>query len=127
MLSEGMSGIAEASLPKLLAPRTFAEKPAVVARLREIILRADPQGAAAAQLGMAARRDYSGDLSTIKVPTLILVGRQDAIRPVVDSEFMQRGIRDSRLEILEDAAHMTNMEQPSVFNQALFEFLGSIH
>ena len=127
MLAEGMSGIAQASLPKLLAPRTFAEKPEVVARLREIILRADPQGAAAAQRGMAARRDYSGDLSTIKVPTLIVVGRQDPIRPVVDSEFMQRRIRDSRLEILEDAAHMTNMEQPSVFNQALLEFLGSIH
>jgi pimeloyl-ACP methyl ester carboxylesterase len=127
MLAKGMSGIAEASLPKVLAPRTLAEKSEVVAQLSEMILRTDPQGAAAAQRGMAARRDYSGDLSTIKVPTLIVVGRQDPIRPVVDSEFMQRGIRDSRLEILEDAAHMTNMEQPIVFNQALLEFLGSIH
>ena len=127
MLAKGMSGIAEASLPKLLAPRTLAEKSEVVARLSEMILRADPQGAAAAQRGMAARRDYSGDLSTIKVPTLIVVGRQDPIRPVVDSEFMQRVIRDSRLEILEDAAHMTNIEQPSVFNQTLLEFLGLIH
>jgi len=56
-----------------------------------------------------------------------VVGRQDPIRPVVDSEFMQRGIRDSRLEILADAAHMTNIEQPSVFNQTLLEFLGLIH
>ena len=122
MIATGMSGIAYASLPKLLAPRTLAEKPEVVARLREMILRADQQGAAAAQRGMAARRDYSGDLSTISVPTLIVVGRQDPIRPVVDSDFMQRGIRDSRLEILEDAAHMTNMEQPEVFNELLLRF-----
>jgi len=122
MVAKGMGGIAEASLPRLLAPRTVAEKPEVVARLREMILRADPQGAAAAQRGMAGRRDYSDD--PIGVPTLIIVGRDDPIRPVADAEFMHARIPGSRLEIIEDAAHMTNMEQPSVFNQALLGFLG---
>jgi pimeloyl-ACP methyl ester carboxylesterase len=127
MLAKGMSAIAEASMPKLLARRTLAEKPEVVARLREMILRADPQGAAAAQRGMAARRDYSDDLAGIDVPTLIIVGRDDPIRPVADAEFMHDRIRESSLEIIEDAAHMTNMEQPSVFNQALMGFLGLTH
>ncbi len=126
MLAQGMNGIAEASLPKLLAPQTLAEKPKVVARLREMILRADPNGAAAAQRGMAARRDYSSDLPGIKVPALVIVGRQDPIRPVADAEFMHRGIRDSLLVIVEDAAHMTNIEQPEVFNQALLAFIESL-
>jgi pimeloyl-ACP methyl ester carboxylesterase len=52
MLSSGMSGIAEASLSKLLSPRTIGEKPAVVDRVREMILSADPNSAAAAQRGM---------------------------------------------------------------------------
>lgn len=125
MLTAGMSGIAEASVPKLLAPRTMAEKPEVVARLREMILRANPEGAAAAQLGMAARRDYSADLPGIKVPALVIVGRQDPIRPVADAAFMQRGLSHARLLIVEDAAHMTNLEQPEVFNRGLEEFLGS--
>ena len=125
MLTAGMSGIAEASVPKLLAPRTMAEKPEVVARLREMILRANPEGAAAAQLGMAARRDYSADLPGIKAPALVIVGRQDPIRPVADAEFMQRGLSHARLLIVEDAAHMTNLEQPEVFNRGLEEFLGS--
>jgi pimeloyl-ACP methyl ester carboxylesterase len=125
MLAIGMNGIAEASVPKLLAQRTLAEKPEVVAQLREMIWRANPKGAAAAQRGMAARRDYSGDLPGIKVPALVIVGRQDPIRPVSDAEFMQRGLSNARLEIIEDAAHMTNMEQPDVFNRALQEFLGS--
>jgi len=124
MLNQGMNGIAEASLPKLLAPKTHAEKPEVVARLREMILRANPQGAAAAQRGMAARRDYSEDLPNINVPTLVIVGRDDPIRPVADAEFMHRGIRGSRMETIEDAAHMTNLEQPERFNQALKDFLG---
>jgi pimeloyl-ACP methyl ester carboxylesterase len=127
MLTNGMGGIAEASLPKLLAPRTRAEKPDVVARLREMIGRANPFGAAAAQRGMAARRDYSEDLANIQAPTLVIVGRDDPIRPVHDAEFMHKGIRNSRLEIIEDAAHITNMEQPEVFNRALMEFLGLIH
>jgi pimeloyl-ACP methyl ester carboxylesterase len=122
MLTHGMEEIAAASPPQLLAPRTLAEKPSVVAQVREMILRADPKGAAAAQHGMAARRDYSRDLPDTKVPVLIIVGRQDPIRPVADAEFMHRGLSNSRLEIIEDAAHMTNMEQPEVFNRVLLAF-----
>jgi pimeloyl-ACP methyl ester carboxylesterase len=125
MLAQGMNGIAEASVPKLLAPLTLAAKPEVVYQVREMILRANPEGAAAAQRGMAARRDYSADLPDIKVPALVIVGRQDPIRPVADAEFMQRSLNLSRLLIIEDAAHMTNLEQPEVFNRALQEFLGS--
>lgn len=126
MLAKGMGGVAEASLPKLLAPRTLAEKPEVVARLREMILGADPRGAVAAQRGMAARRDYSDDLAGLNVPTLVIVGRDDPIRPVADAEFMHDRIRESRLQIIEDAAHMTNMEQPEIFNRALLDFLSRL-
>ena len=123
MLRAGMVPISIATLPKLLAPRTLAEKPNVVKEVRRMITQTDSKGAAAAQRGMAARRDYSGDLPNISVPTLIIVGREDSIRPVADAEFMHQGIRNSRLEIIEDAAHMTNMEQPEVFNSALLTFL----
>jgi pimeloyl-ACP methyl ester carboxylesterase len=39
---------------------------------------------------------------------------------------MHRGIRNSRLEIIEDAGHMTNMEQPEVFNRGVLSFLRDI-
>jgi 3-oxoadipate enol-lactonase len=127
MLTEGMSFVADATLSKLLSPRTLAEKPLVVARVREMILRSDPKGAAAAQRGMARRRNYSEDLPSIDVPALVIVGRDDPIRPVADAEFMHEGIHNSRLEIIEDAAHMTNMERPEIFNRALTDFLTMIH
>jgi 3-oxoadipate enol-lactonase len=123
MLAEGMLGIAEPMLAKLLARPTLAEKSEVVARVREMILRTDPKGAAAAQRGMAARRDYSDDLSRIRAPTLIIAGRDDTIRTPDDAEFMHRGLRKSRLEIVEDAAHLTNMEQPGFFNRVLLNFI----
>lgn len=123
MLRAGMVPISIATLPKLLAPRTMAEKPNVVKEVRRMITQSNPKGAAAAQRGMAARRDYTGDLEKLDVPALIIVGREDPIRPVADAEFMHRGIRNSQLEIIGDAAHMTNLEQPEVFNQALLSFL----
>jgi pimeloyl-ACP methyl ester carboxylesterase len=36
---------------------------------------------------------------------------------------MHERIRNSRLEIIDDAAHLTNMEQPDVFNAAMLDFL----
>ena len=127
VLTEGLSPVANAMLPKLLARRTLAEKPDVVARVREMILRTDPQGAAAAQRGMSARRDHSNDLAAITAPTLIIAGREDTIRAPDDAQFLHRGIRNSRLEVIDDAAHLMNVEQPEVFNQALLDFLGLIH
>ena len=127
MLAEGMEPIADATLPKLLAARTLKEKPEVVDRVRAMILKTDPSGAAATQHGMAGRRDYSADLAEIDVPALIIVGREDPIRPVADAEFMQRGIRNAQMEIIDDAAHMTNMEQPEVFNKAVLTLLRLIH
>jgi 3-oxoadipate enol-lactonase len=123
MLAQGMNGIAEETLPKLLAKKTLAGKPEIVNRIREMIDSTSPRGAAAAQLGMAARRDYSEELAQIKVPTLIIVGREDSIRPVTDAEFMHCEIPNSRLKIIEDAAHVSNLEQPEVFNRALSGFL----
>lgn len=123
MLRAGMVPISIATVPKLLAPRTIAEKPQVVKRVRQMITRSDPKGAAAAQRGMAARRDYVTDLANINVPTLIIVGREDPIRPVADAELMHCGIVNSRLEIIDNAAHLTNMEQPEKFNDVLVSFV----
>jgi len=123
MLAQGMDGIATETLPKLLAKETLAGKPEVADRIRKMIDTANPRGAAAAQLGMAARRDYSEDLARIETSTLIIVGREDRIRPVTDAEFMHGKIPNSRLKIIEDAAHVSNLDQPEVFNRILLGFL----
>jgi 3-oxoadipate enol-lactonase len=122
-LREGMVGIADAMLPKLLSPKTVARNPAVVARVREMILKTNPEGAAAAQRGMAQRRDQTSFLSRVVTPALIIAGREDMITPLSESELMHREIGGSRLEVIEDAGHISNMEQPESFNRALTKFL----
>jgi len=126
VLESGFAPSVESILQSLLALQTLNEKPQVVTRVREMVAKTDPAGAAAAQRGMAARRDYRGDLAQISVPTLIIAGRDDGVRKPIDAETIHRGIQDSRLEIIPKAGHLMNMEQPAEFNQALLTFLKSL-
>lgn len=123
ILRDGMEAIADGFLQKALAPATLAGRADVVARVREMITGTNPQGAAAALRGMAARVDQTDFLPRILAPTLIIVGREDKLTPPQDAELMRREIRGSHLEIINDAAHISNVEQPAPFNRALADFL----
>ncbi|HEX5890538.1 MAG TPA: alpha/beta fold hydrolase [Pyrinomonadaceae bacterium] len=122
-LAEGMAGIADAMLPKLLTPDTVSKHPEVVKRVRDMMLKTKPEGAAGALLGMAERDDQTSLLSQISCPTLILVGQEDPITPVQDSEKMHREIEGSRLVVIENASHVSNLERTEQFNEELIRFL----
>ena len=122
-LAEGMNGIADAMLPKLLTPETVSKRPEIVKRVRDMMLKTKPEGAAGALRGMAERDDQTSLLSKITVPALILVGAEDAITPVADSEKMHEAIKGSRLVVLENAGHVSNIERTEKFNEALLDFL----
>lgn len=122
-LAEGMAGIADAMLPKLLTPETVSKRPEIVKRVRDMMLKTKPEGAAAALRGMAQREDQTNLLPKISVPALILVGAEDAITPVADSEKMHEAIAGSRLVVLENAGHVSNLERTERFNKALLDFL----
>jgi len=122
-LAEGMAGIADSMLPKLLTPETVSKRPELVKRVRDMMLKTKSEGAAGALLGMAERDDQTPLLSQISCPALILVGREDPITPVRDSEKMNREIAGSRLVVIENAAHVSNLERTEQFNNELVRFL----
>ena len=122
-LDEGMAGIADSMLPKLLTPETVSKHPEIVKRVRDMMLKTKPEGAAAALHGMAQRDDQTDLLPKIAVPSLILVGAEDAITPVADSEKMHQSIAGSRLVVLENAGHVSNLERTEPFNEALLAFM----
>lgn len=122
-LTEGMAGIADAMLPKLLTPETVSKRPEIVKRVRDMMLKTKSEGAAAALQGMAEREDQRQLLPQITVPTLILVGSEDPLTPVADSEKMHQAIGGSRLVVLDKASHVSNIEQAELFNKELERFL----
>ena len=68
--------------------------------------------------------DVTGRLGEIKVPTLILVGRNDEL-PVELSEDMHRRIPNSKIVVLENSSHFGMFEEQEKYLQALHEFLNS--
>jgi pimeloyl-ACP methyl ester carboxylesterase len=126
VLRDGMEPVADSMLPKLLSAATREREPDVVERVRAMMLGTRPEGAAAALRAMAARRDQTEMLTSIDVPTLIVVGGDDSITPPSDAEAMGAKIKGSRLVRIEGAGHMSNVERPEEFNRALGEFVGGL-
>jgi pimeloyl-ACP methyl ester carboxylesterase len=75
------------------------------------------------QSAISARPDSRPGLKAIKVPTLVLVGREDALTPVADSQEIASGITGSKLVIFEDCGHLSTLEQPAAVSAGLLEWL----
>ncbi|HVP78656.1 MAG TPA: alpha/beta hydrolase [Thermodesulfobacteriota bacterium] len=72
------------------------------------------------------RFDVMKEVEKIDLPTLILCGEEDALTPVLYSEFLHRRIKGSRLEVLPNAGHMVMMESAQAFNERVSRFLEEI-
>jgi len=64
-------------------------------------------------------------LGDIKVPTLIIWGKQDAIVPLEVAGQFAKGIRGSKLVVIDKAGHLPQAEQPRAFCQAVKRFVKS--
>lgn len=117
---EGTATIAAKMLPALLSP---SADPEAVATLRSIIEANDPRGVAAALRAMAQRPDSTPLLGAIAVPTLVVVGAQDTLTPPQEAQTLHQRIANSELVELANAGHISNIEQPAAFTQAIKHFL----
>ncbi len=75
------------------------------------------------QAAMLARPDSYDDLVRVKVPTLVMCGRNDPVTPVPDHEAMAAKIPGARLEIIEDCGHLSTIERPEAVNRVLIDWL----
>lgn len=123
VLAAGAEFVAEAMLPKLFGQRTAREQPARVADVRRVMAVTQPAAIAAAQRGMAQRPDSTALLPTIRTPTLVVVGAEDAISPPDEMRGMAAAIPGAEFVVIPDAGHMAPLENPAAFNAALAKFL----
>jgi 3-oxoadipate enol-lactonase len=117
---EGPPGVANAMLPKLLGDTTKREQPDLEDAVRRLIESNSAPGIAAGIRALKDRPDSTAALASIACPTTIVCGAEDTLTPPSDSEAMHRAISQSRLVILPAAGHLSNLENPEGFNEALF-------
>ena len=123
VLRDGTGFLAEAMLPKLFAPATIEREKDMVESQRQSILAASPAGVAAASRGMAARPSAVDYLPRISLPTLVVVGSDDAISTPDEMRSIAAAIPGSELVVIPNSGHMTPLENPAAFNTAIERFL----
>lgn len=123
----GQRIVADAMVPRLLASsaeaRAAAGRADLEAALHEAILRQPVATIQAALAALGARPDMTAALGQVRVPTLLVVGAEDAITPPACMEAAVEVMPHARLLVVPRAGHMTPLEAPGVFNRAVFEFL----
>ena len=118
----GMQAVAESTLERWFTPNYLAKNPPEIDQIRRQIL--DTPVAGYIGCSEAIRRlNYLNRLPAIEIPTLIMVGADDPGTPVAASEAMHAQIKDSKLVVIPDAAHLSNIEQTQIFNDSLITFL----
>jgi 3-oxoadipate enol-lactonase len=123
---KGSSAIADKMIPGMVGKSTREKNPDLVEAMHRMMSLAPPEGVAGALDAMLNRPDSVQTLATITVPTLILVGEEDALTPVGESRAMHHAIPGSDLQIIAGAGHVSNVERPAAFNHLLSEFLTSL-
>jgi 3-oxoadipate enol-lactonase len=121
--TDGLKAYAENSVKNLFWSENLERKPQAVEKVKNIIEATSMLGIGGTLLALASRTDTTHVLQGIKVPTLILVGEHDAITPPIAAQSMHESIEGSVMEVIPDAAHLSNLENPTVFNQHLLKFL----
>ncbi|HWR01787.1 MAG TPA: alpha/beta fold hydrolase [Chlorobaculum sp.] len=124
--ANGPTEAANRMVPNFFAARTYESNPALVSKTREMIIRQPASAISDAMKAIAGRADATDLLPGIDFPVLILCGADDRTTPPETAASMHSLIPGSRLEILPDAGHLSNLEQPELFNQLLLEHLKSL-
>ncbi len=119
----GVGAFAQEFVKTIFAAETFQTRHEAIELIKRLINANDPRGICGALMALGARTDTTAALASITVPTLVLGGELDALTPPATMRALHERIAGSGLRLFAGAGHMSNLEQPELFNEALEEFL----
>jgi len=123
---DGTDKFNEKFINSVFHPESLTNKIELVETLRSVVCANSKEIITAGLIALAERSETCSILDTIRIPTLIICGRQDEVTPLEQSQFMHEHIKGSILKIIEHAGHVSNLEKPDEFNKYLLDFLNSL-
>ena len=120
--AEGSAAVAAAVVERWFTPGYLAAHPDVRIELEHMVAATSAQGYAGC-CDAIAEMDLREQLSSITAPTLVIAGADDPATPPVRLEEIAAGIPDSKLLVVQQAAHLANAEQPGIITPALIAHL----
>jgi len=117
----GLAAVADTVIAGWLTADFREREPRITENLKSMLLATPVEGylASCEALSTLDQRDL---LPRIKSPTLVIAGRHDMATPLAAGEYIRSQIPGASLTIL-DAAHISNVEQPHAFTDAVIGFL----
>jgi pimeloyl-ACP methyl ester carboxylesterase len=126
VLEQGTEPFIESMIPKLMGRTTIATRPDLVDGARSMMRKMSAEDISLVLRGMAERPDSVADLKSINMPTLIVIGEEDALSTVADGELMRQNIAGSQLKVIPKAGHYAAWEQPELVGKILRQFLDDV-
>lgn len=120
----GMGALGSRALRWLVGPRHHRRFRLPIGVLAPVLLDTSPQAFADQVAAILAQSDdVRHELRTISVPVLVVVGTQDILTPLADSEELVDSIPGAELIIIGGAAHGLMIDRAGAFNSAVLGFL----
>jgi pimeloyl-ACP methyl ester carboxylesterase len=116
--------VIDRQFPTFVAPRHHND-PELLRLVRVMADETGADGFERQENTIISRPDSVPSLSTIRCPTLVLVGDEDALTPPERAREIAAGIRGSRLVIVPRCGHLSTLERPAEVSRALTELLQS--
>jgi 3-oxoadipate enol-lactonase len=111
-------------VPLFFTERTRRDRPELVERWVRTVNGFPPEGIARAAIAVVVRRtDVLARIEAIRVPTLVVCGKEDRATEPLHSERIAARIPGARLVLLDGAAHVGPLEQPKAVNDVLVPFV----
>lgn len=120
--SEGLQALEQPTLSRWFTEPFRHAQPALMARVGAMI-RATPVEGYAGCCAAIAATDLLDALARQRSPALVIVGAQDEATPPAAAEAIVRHWPGASLRVIPDASHLSNLEQPERFNEAVLAFL----
>jgi pimeloyl-ACP methyl ester carboxylesterase len=123
---EGVKNFNEGFIKKVFCKDSLKSKKKLVEQLRTVVFANTAQIIKQGLQLLASRSETCSTLDAIAIPTLIICGKEDEVTPLAQSAFMHKNIKGSILHAIDKAGHVSNLEQPELFNKYLGDFLAGL-
>jgi 3-oxoadipate enol-lactonase len=120
--AHGSVAVAAAVVGRWFTPEFVAAHPDIRATHEAMVAATPAEGYAGCCEAIAAL-DLRGELTSITAPTLAIAGADDPATPPAKLEEIAGGVKDGRLLVVPQAAHLANAERPGIVTPALIEHL----
>ena len=123
---EGHSKFADEFIKNIFTNESLSDCKALTDKVKKIILSNSIESIICGLKALATRRETCSILPNIKSPVLVICGEEDKLTPPEKSIFLHQQVPNSILKIIDNAAHMSNLEQADIFNITIRGFLNNV-